>query len=268
MSLDALPQLAIGFVFASSLMIVLWFIQRLTNDAGIVDVGWSGSLGVLALFYVLTLPQSSWRSCFVAGMAVIWSFRLATYLLFNRVLGKPEDGRYQSLRARYGSRVQTFFFMFFQAQAALAWLFSIPFWIAMRREGTSPDIADLFGMALWLTAISGEAISDWQLARFRANPANKGRTCRNGLWNYSRHPNYFFEWMHWWAYVAVAWQAPLGWLTLFAPALMLYFLFRVTGLPATEAQAIASRGDDYRHYQRTTSPFVPWFPKRDVMPSP
>jgi steroid 5-alpha reductase family enzyme len=197
-------------------------------------------------------------------MAAIWSLRLATYLMCNRVIGKPEDGRYQNLRASYGSRAQAFFFIFFQAQAALALLFSIPFWIAMRREGTSPDLADLTGVSLWLIAIVGETTADWQLARFRAEPANKGKTCRNGLWSCSRHPNYFFEWLHWWVYVVIAWQAPFGWTTLFAPALMLFFLFKVTGLPATEAQALASRGDDYRDYQRTTSPFIPWFPKRDV----
>lgn len=264
MSLDVTTQLSVGLACASGLMLVLWLLQRTTRDAGIVDVGWSGSLGVLALFYGLTLTAASTRSWLVVAMASIWSLRLAIYLLLNRVLGKPEDGRYQSLRLKYGPRAQVFFFLFFQVQALLAWLFSIPFWIAMRREGTAPDMADLAGCSLWLIAFVGEATADWQLAQFRANPANKGRTCRNGLWKYSRHPNYFFEWLHWWVYVVIGWQAPFGWATLFAPALMLFFLFKVTGLPATEAQALASRGDDYRDYRRTTSPFIPWFPKRDV----
>ena len=263
MSLDSTTQLTDGLACASGLMLVLWLVQRATRDAGIVDVGWSGSLGVLALFFGLTLPVASTRSWLVVGMAAIWSLRLATYLLFNRVLGKHEDGRYQSLRARYGSRAQAFFFVFFQAQALLAWLFSIPFWMAMRREGAAPDMADLAGITLWFIAFVGEATADWQLARFRADPANKGKTCRSGLWSCSRHPNYFFEWLHWWVYVVIAWQAPFGWTTLFAPALMLFFLFKVTGLPATEAQALVSRGDDYRDYQRTTSPFFPWFPRRD-----
>ena len=262
MSLDPATQLTIGLVGGSLLMLLLWVIQFFTRDAGIVDVGWSGSLGVLALFYGLTMPLASSRVWLVMAMAAVWSLRLAIYLLCNRVLGKHEDGRYQSLRARYGPRAQVFFFLFFQVQALLAWLFSIPFWLAMRREGTALDFADVVGASLWLMAFVGEATADWQLARFRADSSNKGKTCRSGLWNYSRHPNYFCEWLHWWVYVVIAWQAPFGWTTLFAPALMLFFLFKVTGLPATEAQALASRGEDYRDYQRTTSPFFPWFPQR------
>lgn len=263
MSLTPTTQLLVGLAGVTLLMTLLWLIQRLTNDAGVVDVGWSGSLGILALFYGVTLPETSPRSWLVVVLAAIWSLRLTTYLFFNRVLGKPEDGRYQSLRARYGSRVQTFFFGFFLLQGLLAWMFSLPFWLAMRREGLALDWADKFGGGLWLTAFVGEAVADWQLARFRADSSNKGKTCRSGLWSVSRHPNYFCEWLHWWVYVVIAWHSPLGWTTLFAPALMLFFLFKVTGLPATEAQALLSRGDDYRDYQRTTSSFFPWFPKRD-----
>ncbi len=262
MSLLPATQLGCGLAAVSLLMLVLWLAQRMTEDAGIVDVGWSGSLGLLAIFYGLTLPEHSPRSWLIMLMASLWSLRLATYLLCNRVLGKPEDGRYQSLRIRYGSRAQVFFFFFFQAQGLLAWMFSLPFWMAMRRQGSSLDVSDAVSLAVWTIAVLGESVSDWQLARFRAVSTNKGKTCRSGLWRYSRHPNYFFEWLHWWVYVVVAWPAPFGWLTILAPALMLFFLFKVTGLPATEAQALASRGDDYRDYQQTTSAFIPWFPKR------
>lgn len=105
----------------------------------------------------------------------------------------------------------------------------------------------------------GESVADRQLDRFRRDPANKGRVCRVGLWRVSRHPNYFFEWLLWVAYFTFALASPGGWLTAYCPALMLYFLFRVTGIPTTEAQALRSRGDDYRECQRTTSAFVPWF---------
>jgi steroid 5-alpha reductase family enzyme len=100
------------------------------------------------------------------------------------------------------------------------------------------------------------------LAQYRGDPVNRGKTCRLGLWKYSRHPNYFFEWLYWWVYVLIAWTAPLGWISLLAPGLMLFFLLKVTGIPATEAQAVRSRGDDYRDYQRTTSMFIPWFPQK------
>jgi steroid 5-alpha reductase family enzyme len=104
-------------------------------------------------------------------------------------------------------------------------------------------------------------VADSQLQSFKSNPANRSATCRVGLWRYSRHPNYFFEWLIWVAFAVFAMGSPYGYVAAFAPLLMLFFLFRVTGIPATEAQALRSKGDDYRQYQRTTSAFVPWFPR-------
>ena len=261
MSLEPALQLGLALFFASMLMLLLWCIQWRTRDAGIVDVGWSASLGFLAIFYGITLPDGTWRTCLVAVIASIWSIRLAYYLLRDRILGKPEDGRYQKLRSGFGDRANLFFFGFFQFQALLAWFFSLSFWLAMRRSGPV-DAWDLVGLMIWAISVVGESLADFQLARFRANPSNRGTTCRSGLWKYSRHPNYFFEWLHWWTYVAIAVTSPWGWMTLSAPSLMLFFLLKVTGIPATEAQALISRGDDYRKYQQTTSMFIPWFPKK------
>jgi steroid 5-alpha reductase family enzyme len=112
---------------------------------------------------------------------------------------------------------------------------------------------------VFLAGLIGESAADWQLARFKATPGHAGRICQAGVWNYSRHPNYFFEWLVWCGFALVALAAPWGWLGLLSPALMLYTLLRVTGIPATEAAALARRGDAYREYQRTTSAFVPWF---------
>ena len=114
-----------------------------------------------------------------------------------------------------------------------------------------------------LSAIVGETVADRQLANWRKDPNNKGRTCRSGLWRYSRHPNYFCEWLMWCAYAALAWPGPLGPVALGAPALLLFLVLKVTGIPPTEARALASRGADYRRYQRTTSAFVPWPPRPD-----
>jgi steroid 5-alpha reductase family enzyme len=115
---------------------------------------------------------------------------------------------------------------------------------------------------LWLGAIAGEALADRQLQRFKADPANRGAVCQRGLWRYSRHPNYFFEWLVWVAYFVMALASPWGWLTLYCPALMLYFLLRVTGIPLTEQLSLQARGTAYAEYQRRTSAFVPWWPKR------
>lgn len=112
-----------------------------------------------------------------------------------------------------------------------------------------------------MVALAGEALADRQLAAFKADPGSRGRACRAGLWRYSRHPNYFLEWLVWVAYAAFALTSPWGWTSAYAPLLMLFFLLRVTGIPMAEEQALRSRGADYREYQRTTSALFPWFPK-------
>ena len=259
--MSAAHLLVTGWVAMAAMMAALWLVQRARRDAGVVDVGWTAGLGALALWYALAGGGDPLRRGLVAVMAGGWSLRLAWHLLADRIVGKPEDGRYQKLRARWGGRAQARFFVFFQAQAVADVVLSLPFLAAMRGD-RALGAAGLAGVAVWVVAVLGEALADAQLARFRADPATRGRTCRIGLWRLSRHPNYFFEWLHWWAYVLLALGAPAWWLALVGPALMLAFLLKVTGIPATEAHALASRGDEYRDYQRSTSAFVPWFPKR------
>ncbi len=117
--------------------------------------------------------------------------------------------------------------------------------------------------ALWMFAVLGESLADRQLAAWRSDPDNRGRTCRAGLWRYSRHPNYFCEWLIWCAFATIASAAPLGWLAWMAPGVMLFLILKVTGIPPTEARALRSRGDDYRRYQQSTSAFFPWPPKQE-----
>jgi len=138
----------------------------------------------------------------------------------------------------------------------------VPFLPVVYFDQPVPRWSDVLAIAVWIVAIAGEGVADRQLARFRADPENRGKTCRAGLWRYSRHPNYFFEWVHWFTYVLLAFGSPYVWLTLAGPAVMLLFLYKVTGIPYTEKRALMSRGDDYRRYQETTSAFVPWFPRK------
>jgi steroid 5-alpha reductase family enzyme len=239
-------------------MTALWARQLRTRNATSVDAAWSFGLAALALVYGLLADAPIERRALVGGLAFLWAVRLGLFLLFNRVLGHAEeDGRYRAMRGHWGRNAARNFFWVYQAQAAVAMLFSVPILAAMA-DGELASFA-YAGVAVWIVAVAGEAIADRQLAKFRNDPANKGRVCQVGLWRYSRHPNYFFEWAHWWAYVLIGHATPLTWV---GPIVMLLFLFRISGIPYTELQAIKSRGDAYGEYQRTTSVFVPWFPRR------
>jgi steroid 5-alpha reductase family enzyme len=242
-------------------MTVVWLIQRKTNDAGIVDVAWTFGVGGSAAFFATFSDGDPWRRMLVGGLSLAWAVRLGTYIL-SRTLTLPEDGRYTRLKASWGASAQTKLFGFFQMQALAAVLFAVPMLIACGSKA-SLGIWDYLAVLIWLVSVVGETIADRQLARFRRLESSRGKVCRVGLWNYSRHPNYFFEWLHWWAYLFFAITAPWGWVTVFAPLTMLYLITQVTGIPPTEAQAIASRGDAYRAYQRTTSSFFPWPPHNE-----
>jgi steroid 5-alpha reductase family enzyme len=195
-------------------------------------------------------------------MACLYAGRLGLFILFNRVIGKTEDARYRRLRREWGARERLNMFGYFQLQAIAVAAFSLPFLVVIQNPRPSFGLHELAAVLLWLSAVVGEAFADWQLARFRAQPWNRDRVCREGLWRYSRHPNYFFEWVHWWSYVVMALGGP-GWpLTLIGPVAMGWALVKVTGIPLAERQALCARGEEYRHYQRTTSAFVPWWPKR------
>ncbi len=237
---------------------MLWVRQLKSRDATSVDVAWSGGLAFLAAVYPWFVDGDVARRAFVGVLGGAWAFRLAWFLLTDRVLrAKGEDGRYRAMREALGAKANVFLFFFYQGQAAVAVVFSLPMLAAMR--GGSLGSWDVIGGLVWIVAVAGESVADRQLARFRGDPKNRGEVCSAGLWRYSRHPNYFFEWVHWWTYVAIGRAAPLTWI---GPAAMLLFLFRLTGIPYTERQAMRSRGERYREYQRTTSAFVPWFPRR------
>ncbi len=259
--LSPLEQLAVGTAAVFVIMFVVWLIQLRTRDAGLVDVAWTASIGLTALFLVWTSNGDAVRRVLLAIVGGLWSFRLAFYLLTTRVLGrKGEEARYHGLRQRWGRAADRNMLVFFLFQGVLVVVLSLPFLIVAHSTALGPTSTDLAGLAVGLGAVLGEAIADRQLAAFRQDPANRGLTCRDGLWKYSRHPNYFFEWLHWWAYVLLGLASPWWFVTLVGPALMLFLILEVTGIPATEKRALASRGDDYRRYQKTTNRFFPWFP--------
>ena len=260
-----IPILA-GFLMVSAMMAALWFLQHRTHNAGIVDAGWAAGVGMLGVLFAATSDGYLPRRVLVAALIGFWALRLAAYLVLDRVRGRPEDGRYASLRKEWGAKAERKLFFFFQSQAFFSLFFSVPVLVVSYHPLARWRGWDLAGVLIWWLSVGNTILADRQLAKFRATAGNRGKTCREGWWRYSRHPNYFFEWLHWWSYVALAAGAPFWWATLPAPGVMLYLLLRVTGIPPTEAQALASRGEDYRSYQRTTSMFFPWFPKKAGAP--
>ncbi|MDB6086124.1 MAG: putative rane protein [Gammaproteobacteria bacterium] len=253
-------QLAGPWSLAAIVMTLGWLWQRLRDNAGIVDVLWSVGVGGSAIVLATCGHGARVNRIALAALAGLWSARLAVHL-WTRVRGEQEDGRYRSLRVRWkGSQLK--FFLFFQFQAGLTVLFALPF-LAVASNPVGWHWSIPAGIAIWLVSVVGESIADRQLARFRADPANRGGTCRQGLWRYSRHPNYFFEWLHWFSYVCLARGSPIAWLAWSGPLLMYVFLRWISGIPYAEMQALRSRGDDYRAYQRSTPMLFPWLPQKD-----
>jgi steroid 5-alpha reductase family enzyme len=258
---DILIRIAGAWLVCGVIQFALWLVQERTRNAGIVDVGWAGSFTAVAGLYGLTASASRASYLQLGIVVVLWSTRLACYLVARGAAAGPEEGRYVALRQRWGLHASQRFFVFFQAQGLLAAILSSAFVIPFVSEPWDGGVLRALGVAIVVVGVAGEAIADAQLARWKREPSNRGRVCDVGLWNYSRHPNYFFEWIVWVGFAVYCLAYHGGWIALGGQALIFATLWKVTGIPATEAQAVRSKGEAYRQYQATTSAFVPW-PKR------
>ena len=256
--MNHLLQLGLLACVMLALMAAGWVWQRRHRNAGIVDVLWAAGLGMAALWMAATGSGAWLPRLLMAVLGAAWSARLALHL-WRRVHGEEEDGRYRYLRSHWKGH-QGKFLAFFLAQALLVVLFALPFMAVAENPTQTLNAWAALGVIVWVGSVAGETIADRQLARYRRQPESRTRTYRGGLWRYSRHPNYFFEWLHWFSYVALAVGSPLAWLAWLGPVVMLAFLRWLSGIPFTEAQALRSRGDDYRDYQRSTPMLFPWFP--------
>jgi len=244
----------------SACMAGAWAVQRATGNSGWVDAVWSFSIGAGGILLAL-LPGISLRGTIVAGLIAIWALRLGVHIAHRSFTG-PEDARYATLRAEWGAGFQMRLFWFLQIQAAAAAFLTLSMGLAAANPAPFPRAQDGLAIAVMLVAIVGEGVADAQLQRFR------GRVCDVGFWRYSRHPNYFFEWLGWLAYPLLAIDATRldwAWLSLSGPAFMYWLLVHVSGIPFLEKHMVRSRGDAYRAYQQRVSAFFPRLLKRTAL---
>jgi len=260
--LEALAAIALSL---SLLMAGAWMVQQRTGNSGWVDTIWTFSLGLVgagsALWPIAGAAPNA-RQWLVAALVAIWSIRLGSHIA-ARTAGITDDPRYAAFASEWGVDSPRRMFVFLQNQG----LGSIPLAFAIFVAARFPDDAlrlqDYVGAAILFIGIAGEALADTQLKNFREDSANKGRVCDVGLWRWSRHPNYFFEWLGWLAYpvIGLSFVYPWGWATLLAPVFMYWILVHVTGVPPLEEQMLRSRGARYRDYQSRTSMFFPLWPQ-------
>lgn len=247
------------------LFTVTWVVSYRLDNYTLVDATWSYSLVILVGLYAWLADGDPLRKALAVGLAGIWSIRLGTYLAFRIARHHPkEDVRYAELRKRWKTNIPWNFYLVFLWQAGLIVVLSFPHLAATLNPASSISVLEWSGVALALVGMIGEAIADHQMGSFKKRHKDQPKAvCQEGLWHYSRHPNYFFEFTTWLGVWFFACGSPHGWMTLHAPVLMLVFLYRVTGIPLTEKCAVESKGENYRRYQRTTSAFIPWLPKSE-----
>lgn len=250
-----------AWAIAAFYFAVVWTISVRVKNYGFLDVAWSYGVAVMAPLYAIMGPGDALRKWLIAALGIVWSLRLGTFILRRVLRHHPEeDARYKSLRKDWPS--PGMFLLFFELQALIAVIFSWPFLAVAFDLSSSISVLTWVGVVIVVASIAGESLADWQMSRFKADPANKGEICQNGLWRYSRHPNYFFEALAWVGFFLCALSSPWGWIAIVCPILISYFLLKVTGVELTEKHSVERHGEKYRQYQRTTSPFIPWFKKK------
>jgi steroid 5-alpha reductase family enzyme len=260
-------QLAITALFVgaalSIIMALTWLAQQRIGNSGWVDVCWSLGVGLAAVFAVFVPLQhdwARWRQVAIAMAAAWWCLRLGLHIA-RRTRASADDPRYRDLIKQWGADAPWRMFWFLQAQAIVGALLSISAALAGHNPNPTVRVQDLVGLLLLLGAIVGETVADHQLTVFRSDPSNRKAICEIGLWAWSRHPNYFFEWLFWAGFSVVAIDLsghnPYGWLSLAAPICMYWLLVSVSGIPPLEAHMLRSRGEVFREYQSRTSAFFP-----------
>lgn len=241
--------------------VVVWGISLLLRDAGIADVAWAFGFLLVAGLWAWPHQPLSPRGLLVVGLAAVWALRLSGHI-FWRNRGRGEDPRYGAMRKTWGQRFWwVSLFTVFLLQATLLWIAAAPLYHSVSATPAVPlGPVAAGGVALWAIGMYFEAVGDWQLARFKSDPANQGKVLEAGLWRYTRHPNYFGEFLIWWGFFLIAAETVTGVWTVVSPALMSFLLLRVSGVPMLD-DLMRRTKPDYRHYIERTNAFFPWFPR-------
>jgi steroid 5-alpha reductase family enzyme len=242
------------------LMLVTWLVSLVRKDASIVDIVWGMGFVIVAWAVFATTDGNQTRRILLVAMTTIWGLRLATHL-FLRNRGKGEDHRYQAMRRRYGQRFAVVsLYLVFGLQGVLMWIVSLPLQLGQTRE--TPDFGAIagIGIAVWAFGMYFEAVGDWQLTRFKRDPANAGKVMDRGLWRYTRHPNYFGDACVWWGIALVAAETGIGAIGLVGAVVMTVLLRRVSGVTLLE-RSLVKRRPGYDDYVERTSPFLPRRPR-------
>jgi steroid 5-alpha reductase family enzyme len=254
--------LVLNLLAVVGFMGVVWLLSLLTKNASLADIFWGLGFVLIAWLSFSLSGGYSGRRILITLLTSVWGLRLFIHILW-RNWGKAEDRRYQAWRAKRGASFWWIsFFTVFLTQAVLLWLISLTVQIGQSSPIPSRFTGlDVLGSLVWLTGFTFEAVADWQLARFKADPANRGKVMDQGLWAYSRHPNYFGESLIWWGLCVIVLATPYGWWALISPIVITFLLLKVSGVTLLEKD-IVERRPDYRKYLETTSAFIPWCPKR------
>ncbi len=260
-------MLLITFVQAGlvimGLITLLWLLSLLLKDASIVDIFWGVGFVISGWVYYAFAPDGfQARKLLLMALVTIWGLRLAGYIAW-RNLGKGEDYRYQNWRREHGQRWwYRSYFQVFLLQGFLMWIIGLPLLAAQYYpDPTRLTWLDGLGVVVWGIGFIFEALGDWQLSRFKANPANKGKLLTSGVWRYTRHPNYFGDAAQWWGFYLFALATGSGWWTFISPLIMSYFLRYVSGVTMLE-KSLKDSKPGFAEYVQSTNAFIPWFPRK------
>ncbi len=252
-----------SILFAECLMISLWLISLKLRFLSAVDLFWSLGLGALVAWHFRNLQSFSTLVSIALGLFFFWNIRLSAHLFLRlKELYPKEDSRYETLKASWNRGYALNTFAYFQFQALTIAALPLPF--ALLRHNIPHDLTFVFCMGIFLSilGIAGESLADWQLSAFKKLNSTKNVICRTGLWKYSRHPNYFFEWITWCGFGFMGFSSGYGALSLLSPLVMFVLLNFVSGIGPSEKQSIKRHGEEYLDYKTSTSSFFLWPPKK------